>query len=72
MSFKIGQKVVVSRANDNETYNSFKDSVLKITDKYNKGAYYDNSMYPMFLYEFKDEKGQSIPFALYEYELKKA
>lgn len=72
--FKKGQKVKVKRDNDNETYDSFRDKILIVSgvfknDKDHPG--YDMGLFPERLYEFVDEEGNDIPFALYEYELEK-
>lgn len=62
----IGKKVKI--VSDNENYDSFRNEVLTITHASNKGVGYDDSCYPEKLCDFKDSKGNRIPFALYEYE----
>lgn len=70
---KIGSKAKVSKENDNDNYNDFRNKVLIITHvarntKEHPG--YDTSMNGMALYDFKDKHGNEIPFSLYEYELR--
>ena len=69
--YKLGEKVKVNSSNDNENYNDFREKVLIITEiatdiQQHKG--YDESVKEA-LYSFKDEKGNDIPYSLYEYEL---
>lgn len=66
MNKLIGKKVVIT--SDNENYDEFRDKELTIIDAYNKGTYYDKSVYPMLLCEFEDKDGNDILFALYEWE----
>ena len=74
MKYKIGDKVKVNKENDNENYEEFKNKILIITyrtnDKNTNG--YDEGLHPQGLYSFEDEKGNSIPFSLYDYELQRA
>lgn len=67
--YKVGQKVKVSRSNDNENYDSFRDKVLIITHAEAGGRGYDEGMYPEKLMSFETEEGEDVPFSLYEYEL---
>jgi len=62
--FKVGDKVKVSKDNDNENYDEFRNEVLIINDVVTSGRGYDDGMDGMALYSFDD-----IPFSLYEYEL---
>ena len=71
MKFKIGDKVKVSKNNDNENYNDFRDKVLIITHADNKGLGYDPGMYPQGLYSFETENGEEVGFSLYDYELQR-
>jgi hypothetical protein len=66
---KIGQRVKVSRNNDNESYDSFRDKVLIVTHSSNKGEYYDSGMYPQKLMSFETEDGEEVPYSLYECEV---
>ena len=73
--FKKGQWVKVSKENDNEGYDSFRNKKLKIihvarNTKQHPG--YDDSMKGMPLYDFIDEEGNEIGSSLYAYELEKA
>ena len=67
--YKVGQKVKVSRENDNENYNSFRDKILIITHCEVGGLGYDTCLYPQKLMSFKTENGGRVPFSLYEYEI---
>jgi len=70
--FKIGDKVKVSKSNDNESYNDFKNKVLKVVHiarNTKEHRFYDESMEGMQLLSFVDTKGNEIPYSLYEYEL---
>jgi len=68
--FKIGQRVKVSEANDNDNYASFRNVVLMVVSGGNSGPGYDTSMYPEYLYDLKNaETGEFIDCALYDYEL---
>ena len=73
--FKLGDKVRVSPDNDNENYNSFKDSVLIVThvakDR-NSHPGYDESVSPDYLYDLETESGEAVNCSLYDYELIKA
>lgn len=72
---EIGDKVKVSRENENDSYDEFRDKVLEVVDvsySIEDNTYYDESMDGMGLYELIDEDGERIPFALYEYELEYA
>jgi hypothetical protein len=64
----IGKKVKI--ISDNENYEPYKDEVLVIIYADNKGAGYDESMFPEMLCDFKTLSGKDFPFALYEYEFK--
>ena len=65
----IGKKVKVSRYNDNENYDQFRNKTLIITHAERDGVGYDNSVYPQLLCSFKDLQGNEIPYSLYEYEI---
>lgn len=67
--YKVGQKVKVSRENDNENYNLFREEILIITNCEIGGNGYDMGVYPQQLMCFKTEKGIDVPFSLYEYEI---
>ena len=67
--YKVGQKVKVSSATDNDNYDSFRDKVLIITHTELGGFWYDYSMYPEKLMYFKTEDGEEVPCSLYEYEV---
>ncbi len=70
--YKVGQRVKVSGANDNENYDYFRDKVLVITSARAGGLGYDDSMYPEQLYLLETEDGEEVPFSLYEYEVEPA
>lgn len=71
--FKIGDIVMVSPENDNDSYNSFRDSVLRITHvatNQSQHPGYDSGMKGEGLYDFVNAKtGTEIPCSLYDYEL---
>lgn len=70
--FNIGDRVMVSKENDNENYNDFRDKVLIVTHVANsieEHRGYDNSMDGMALYDFETEDGEEIDCSLYEYEI---
>lgn len=72
-NYKIGDVVKVAPDNDNENYKPFRDKPLKVlhvaTNK-NQHKGYDDTMDGQGLYDLFDiEKGQIIPFSLYDYEL---
>lgn len=67
--YKIGQKVKISKDNDNENYDPFRGDTLIITHKSNKGRGYDETMYTQMLMDFELENGEEFPYALYEYEI---
>ena len=66
----IGKRVKI--ISDNENYDQYKNETLIITFASNNGKYYDNSMFPEMLCDFKikDNPTKDFPFALYEYEFK--
>lgn len=54
---------------DNESYSEYLDKDLIIVDAYNKGCFYDDSMFPEKLCDLEvAETGEQVHFALYEYE----
>jgi hypothetical protein len=62
----VGRKAKI--VSDNENYTPYLNKVLTITYASNEGNGYDNSCYPEMLCDFKMSNGESVPFALYEYE----
>jgi hypothetical protein len=72
---KVFDRVMVSRDNDNEGYNEFRDKVLIITGvSYSTDDHpgYDDFMEGMGLFDLETEDGESIGSSLYEYELEHA
>ncbi len=67
--YKVGGRFKISPDNDNDSYDAFRDKVLIVTHSSNSGPFYDESMYPQNLMDFKTEDGEEFPFALYEYEV---
>lgn len=63
-----GKKVRI--VSDNESYIDYLNQDLVITYASNKGKYYDSSIYPEMLCDLSTIDGETIPFALYEYEFK--
>jgi hypothetical protein len=74
--YKIGDIVKVSKNNDNENYDDFRDKNLRIVDKItikDNHPAFDESLEDQALYSFEDvETEESIPFSLYDYELESA
>ncbi|MFJ8264285.1 hypothetical protein ACIQ4I_20480 [Rummeliibacillus sp. NPDC094406] len=72
--FTIGERVMVSRDNDNENYDSFRNKVLVVThiatNKQEHKGYDGNLEAP--LYDLELENGEAINRSLYEYELEYA
>jgi hypothetical protein len=73
--YKIGEIVKVSRNNDNDNYDDFREKKLRIVDKitkYDNNPAFDESLEDQALYSFEDvETEESIPFSLYDYELER-
>ena len=70
--YKIGDRVKI--VSDNEHYDNFRDKIL-IVENYstnsNNCPAYDETMEGMQLMDFKtEENNESVPFSLYEYEVK--
>lgn len=64
--YEIGD-IVRIREDVADNYDEYKDRDLRIIDKFNsveESPLYDESLYPMYLYELED-----CDFLLYEYEL---
>lgn len=73
--YNIGDKVKVRKDNDNDGYDSFRDKVLIVThiaESREEHPGYDESMRPMYLYDFKDLEGNPIGCSLYDYEITRA
>ena len=72
--FKINQRVKVSPDNDNDSYDSFRNEVLIITNVA-KNRYehpgYDEGVSPEYLYDLRTASGKDVPCSLYDYELVK-
>lgn len=72
--FKVGDTVRISR-NDNENYARFHGKTLVVTavaENKREHPGYDDSVAGQGLYDLKTEKGKSVPFCLYDYELERA
>lgn len=70
--YKIGDMVEI--CDDNECYMKFRNKVLIVTHiATNKHEHpgYDESMNGMQLMDFVTNKGKTVPFSLYEYEITK-
>ena len=70
---KIGDEVRVSERNENKGYDDFRDKTLIITHiAHNRDEHpgYDDALKGQALYDFETEDGESIPYSLYEYEIK--
>lgn len=68
---KKGTKVIINT--DNDSYEKFFNKELIVTHASNKdNPYYDSTCYPEKLCELMCiETGEKLPYALYEWELKK-
>jgi hypothetical protein len=71
--YEVGDFVKISRDNDNENYDDFRDRKLKIVDKItikDNHPAFDDALEDQALYSFEDvETNEDIPFSLYDYEL---
>jgi len=69
---KVGDRVRVNPDNDNENYRAFKNKTLIVTHvatNREEHPFYDEGLKGGKLYDFVDEKGNEIPFSLYDYEI---
>lgn len=72
--YRIGDRTKIAEENDNDNYDSFRDTVLIVTH-----VATNKNQHPGFdegvgqpLYDLETEDGRSVPFSLYEYELEDA
>lgn len=71
MKRNIGDTIRISKDNDNENYNKFRDKDLIITHIANNREEhpgYDEGVNEP-LYDLKTLQGEEVPFSLYEYEV---
>ena len=73
-NYKVGDKVMIARDNDNDGYDKYRNKTMIITDAYYSEEYcfaYDNSMNGMGLFRLELLNGDSVDCILYEYEIRK-
>ena len=73
-NYKVGDKVMIARDNDNDGYDKYRNKTMIITDAYYSEEYcfaYDNSMNGMGLFRLELLNGDSVDCMLYEYEIRK-
>jgi len=67
---EVGDRVRISRDNDNDNYDKFRGLVLYVIKAEIGGIGYDECMYPEKLMSFVVEGTvEDVPFSLYEYEV---
>ena len=73
-NYKVGDKVMIARDNDNDGYDKYRNKTMIITDAYYSEEdcfAYDNSMNGMGLFGLELLNGDSVDCMLYEYEIRK-
>ena len=73
-NYKVGDKVMIARDNDNDRYDKYRNKTMIITDAYysEESCFaYDKSMNGMGLFRLELPNGDSVGSMLYEYEIRK-
>ena len=72
-NYKVGDKVMISRNNDNDEYEEYRNKTMIITDAYYSEEHcfaYSYSMNGMGLFRLELPNGDGVGFMLYAYELR--
>ena len=73
-NYKVGDRVMIARNNDNDGYKGYRNKAMIITDAYYSEEYcfaYDKNMNGMGLFRLELPNGDGVGSMLYEYEIRK-